>query len=80
MQGGDFTAGNGTGGKSIYGLQQHCVSVALAHSPLSGAKFADEAFPYKHTKPGLLSMANAGLSLSNFCHLFIDVDVSLVII
>ena len=75
IQGGDFTRQNGTGGKSIYGerfagtypLYNHIFlnqimnnrSLIYLYFP-----FADENFIVRHTKPGLLSMANAGPNMN----------------
>ena len=49
--GGDFTTGDGTGGKSIYGGTKHAANL--------WGNFRDEAF-LPHTRRGLLSMANRG--------------------
>jgi peptidylprolyl isomerase len=63
LQGGDFTKGNGTGGKSIYGEKFAGTSRSFPYSLLFPLKLtfkSDENFNRKHTKPGMLSMANAG--------------------
>ena len=73
LQGGDFTRGNGTGGKSIYGekFAGACLFPSLRKHGRRGSACgqthihilpprADENFKLTHSKPGLLSMANAG--------------------
>ena len=64
IQGGDFTRQNGTGGKSIYGerFAGAYLNISVYFDVLNDYiyPFADENFILKHTKPGLLSMANAG--------------------
>lgn len=57
IQGGDFIHGNGTGSASIF--PQHPTG-----------NFPDENFQHKHTRPGLLSMANSGPN-TNGCQFFI---------
>jgi peptidylprolyl isomerase len=62
LQGGDFTRGNvRTQPRSIYNLdlQANCLQGTGGKS-IYGEKFSDENFKLQHTKPGLLSMANAG--------------------
>ncbi|KAG6884607.1 cyclophilin peptidyl-prolyl cis-trans isomerase Cyp2 [Termitomyces sp. T159_Od127] len=65
IQGGDFTRHNGTGGKSIYG--EKFIGACILKSPFDFAHLVslqlrnkDENFKIPHSKPGLLSMANAG--------------------
>ena len=57
LQGGDFTKGDGTGGRSIFG--ERCEAQA-DHLINLFPRFDDENFILSHQEPGLLSMANAG--------------------
>ena len=54
FQGGDITAGNGTGGRSIYPPNNN------TYGTDAWGKFRDEKPFMRHSKRGLLSMANAG--------------------
>jgi cyclophilin family peptidyl-prolyl cis-trans isomerase len=75
IQGGDFTRGDGRGGESIYGarfegnysipnetldIHSFLKDVYIVCIYWVSVLFEDENFVVKHTRPGLLSMANAG--------------------
>ncbi|KAJ9523242.1 hypothetical protein QJQ45_024015 [Haematococcus lacustris] len=57
LKGGDFTAGNGTGGESIYGMKFEDENFKYRHVT---HQHTSSHTVHMHTVPGILSMANAG--------------------
>jgi cyclophilin family peptidyl-prolyl cis-trans isomerase len=60
VQGGDFTRHNGTGGKSIFGGRFSGMFIPASLPSSIADPELDESFKIRHSKPGMLSMANAG--------------------
>lgn len=59
VQGGDITAGDGTGGRSIYGHAFEGES-RFVIATVRALTVTDETFAIHHNRPGLISMANRG--------------------
>jgi cyclophilin family peptidyl-prolyl cis-trans isomerase len=59
LQGGDFTVGNGIS-RVAASLTAFSDWLGTGGESIYGRTFPDENFVVQHTKPGLLSMANAG--------------------